>query len=191
MRVIKTDIVDSETGEVFVSRTMYGNNNGSGWVVSYLRASELLARRCDSAVTFRIFHLLISRMTAFDGSGISVSRKWIQDTLNVSRKSVYNALQWLFDNDILVETVIDGMSEFFFNPEYVTLGKDRAARVKRYKEIRREGFIKSECMRLGLPYPLPAGLTLEKAIQRLEHDLPILPVPVDDWEIVDSDNSDN
>ena len=191
MRVIKTDIVDSETGEVFVSRTMYGNNNGSGWVVSYLKASELLARRCDSVVTFRVFHLLISRMTAFDGSGISVSRKWIQDTLSVSRKSVYNALQWLFDNDILVESVVDGRSEFFFNPEYVTLGKDRAARIKRYKEIRREGFIKSECARLCLPYPLPTGLTLEKAIQRLEHDLPILPVPVDDWEIVDSDNSDN
>lgn len=169
MRVVETRILDANTGEIVSERTTYGNNNGSGWVIHYLKLSEVLARRCDSAVTFRVLHLLISRLNSYSSDeGIVCSRKWIQDSLNVSRKSVYNALQWLAANDIFVESVNDGCTEFFPNPEFITIGKNKRAREKRYKAIKSENYIRSQCLEHGLPYPLPNCLSLDDALELLD-----------------------
>lgn len=164
MRVVKTEVLDSATGELIAEKTSYGVNNGGGWVICYRTGAEILARRCDSAVTFRVFHLLVSRLDSYSTEGVVCSRKWLQDTLNVSRKSIYNALQWLITNDFLVETTRDGFSEFYFNPSYVTIGKNKTGREKRWSELKDEYAIKELCRVHGLPFPLPAGKTIEKLL---------------------------
>ena len=165
MRVVKTEILDSTTGELIAEKTSYGVNNGGGWVICYRVGAEILARRCDSAVTFRVFHLLVSRLDSYSTEGVVCSRKWLQDTLNVSRKSIYNALQWLIANDFLVETTRDGFSEFYFNPSYVTIGKDKTGREKRWAELKVECATKELCRVHGLPFPLPTGKTVEKLLE--------------------------
>lgn len=165
MRVVKTEVLDSTTGELIAEKTSYGVNNGGGWIICYRKGAEILARRCDSAITFRVFHLLISRLDSYSAEGVVCSRKWLQDTLNVSRKSVYNALQWLIANDFLVETTRDGFSEFYFNPSYVTIGKNKSEREKRWLELKNEYAIKELCRVHGFPFPLPAGKTIEKLLE--------------------------
>lgn len=165
MRVVKTEVLDSTTGELIAEKTSYGVNNGGGWVICYRVGAEILARRCDSAVTFRVFHLLISRLDNYSTEGVVCSRKWLQDTLGVSRKSIYNALQWLIANDFLVETTCDGFSEFYFNPSYVTIGKNKTGREKRWAELKDEYATKVMCKVHGLPYPLPVGKTIEKLLE--------------------------
>lgn len=135
MRVVKTEVIDNETGEVFSSREIYGTNNGSGWVINYRQASQELALKCTSAVTFRVFHLLISLQENYGDKGVICSRKWIQNTLNISRKSVYNALVWLIQHRFIIEADFNGMTEFFFNPSKVTIGRDKAKRMRRWEEL--------------------------------------------------------
>lgn len=166
MRVVKTEVTDKDTGEIITTKTTYGTNNGSGWVVSYRKGSELLARKCDSLVTFKVYHLLISRLSNFETGGVVCSRKWLQEELGVSRKSIYNALQWLFANNFLVESEQDGFTEFYFNPEYVTIGKKKTERTRRWRELKEQNFIREQCKIHGLPFPLPRGVSLEEMLKR-------------------------
>lgn len=166
MRVVKTEVIDNDTGEIIAQKTTYGTNNGGGWVICYRKGSEILASRCDSSVTFRVFHLLISRLNSFEAEGAVCSRKWLQEKLGVSRKSIYNALRWLSANDFIVEAEHDGFSEFFFNPEFVTVGKKKTDREKRWCELKTLAFTREQCKIHGLPFPLPHGVTLEKALEQ-------------------------
>lgn len=136
MRVVKTEVRDLDTGELIHSRETYGTNNGRGWVIMYRVAAEYLARKCTSGVTFRVFNLLVSMQENFEDVGVICSRKWLQETLKISRKSVYNALSWLIQNDILIVTSRAGVSEFFFNPSLVTIGREKERRMRRWHELR-------------------------------------------------------
>lgn len=135
VRVVKTQILDDSTGEVLATRETFGTNNGRGWVINYRSASLEIALKCTSAVTFRVFHLLISLQENYGDKGVICTRKWIQKTLNISRKSTYNAIVWLIKNRFLIETSRVGVSEFFFNPAKVTIGRDKELRLKRWRKL--------------------------------------------------------
>ena len=49
--------------------------------------------------------------------------------LNIDRKTLYTALKYLEENVLVLETRIDGQSEFMVNPNYVTVGRDKKARM--------------------------------------------------------------
>lgn len=137
MRVVKTEVRDLETGELIHTRETYGTNNGNHWVIMYRSASDFMARHCVSAVTFRVFNLLVSLQENYEDKGVLCTRKWLQDTLNISRKSVYNALTWLIEKNILIVANTAGVTEFFFNPSFVTIGRDKARRMNRWRELRK------------------------------------------------------
>lgn len=137
MRVVKTEVRDMETGELIHTRETYGTNNGNHWVIMYRSASDFMARHCVSAVTFRVFNLLVSLQENFEDRGVFCTRKWLQDTLNISRKSVYNALTWLIEKNILIVANTAGVTEFYFNPSFVTIGRDKARRMNRWRELRK------------------------------------------------------
>lgn len=138
VRVVKTEVRDLETGELLHSREMYGTNNGTGWVVNYRSASYELALKCSSACTFKVFHLLVSMQENYEDKGVICSRKWLQNTLGISRKSVYNSLSWLIQNHFLITANRAGCTEFFFNPSKVTIGRDKERRMRRWRELCRE-----------------------------------------------------
>lgn len=168
MRVVKTEILNSDTGEVVSEKISYGINNGSGWCIQHRKASEELALKCDSAITFRVYHLLVSMQENYGVSGVVCTKKFIQDRLGVSRKSVYTALEWLSDHDFLVEAQSGGCTEFFFNPSKLTIGRDKDSRVKHYKDLRKQARIRRQCKEFGIPYPLPKNIALETLISAME-----------------------
>lgn len=168
MRVVKTEVLNSDTGEVVSEKISYGINNGSGWCIQHRKASEELALKCDSAITFRVYHLLVSMQENYGVSGVVCTKKFIQDKLGVSRKSVYTALEWLSDHDFLVEAQSGGCTEFFFNPSKLTIGRDKDSRVKHYKDLRKQARIRRRCKELGIPYPLPKNVELETLISAME-----------------------
>lgn len=170
MRIVETKVYDSNTGELLSERTNYGNVNGDGWLIVYRKAFAFLATHCDSAVTFKVFCLLCSRIETYDSSGVVCSRRWLMEKLNVSRKSVYSALEWLKKTGLIVETVNDGCSEFLVNPEFVTIGKNRSARALRFKELTNDDYVRRMCKIYGFPYPLPDGFDLPKEIAAADND---------------------
>lgn len=162
MRVVKTEVYNSETGEVLSTRENYGVNNGTGWVVNYRAASLKIALECNSAVTFRVFHLLISMQENYEDKGVICTRKYIQDTLKISRKSVYNALSWLIQNDFLIETERVGCTEFLFNPSVVTIGREKDKRLRRWRALRDEFNKKESYRRYGYDAPIYDDSCVEK-----------------------------
>lgn len=184
MRVVKTEVLNSDTGEIISEKVTYGVNNGGGWVICYRKASEELASRCDSAITFRVFHLLVSRLDSYEVSGVVCTRRWLMETLHVSRKSIYTALQWLIANDFIIETERDGCSEFFFNPSKVTIGRDKSSREKRWRELKDLQAVRDKCLELGIPFPLPRGLTLDEILIARSQAESLTPIEFDDGDLV-------
>lgn len=154
MRVVKTEVYNSETGEVLSSRESYGINNGNGWVVNYRAASLKLSLECNSAVTFRVFHLLISMQENYEDKGVICTRRYIQDTLKISRKSVYNALSWLIQNDYIIETERVGCTEFLFNPSCITIGREKDKRIRRWRALKDEFNRNEGYRRYGFDSPI-------------------------------------
>ena len=61
--------------------------------------------------------------------GYRCSHKYLQQVLGLDKKSIYNAITYLKDNFLIVETREDGQSEFMVNPNYVTIGQDKKRRM--------------------------------------------------------------
>lgn len=168
MRAVKTAILETDTGEIISEKITYGVNNGGGWVIQYRSASEELALSCDSAITFKVFHLLISLQENYGTSGVVCTKKFMQDKLGVSRKSIFSAVEWLIEHDFLVVTRKGGCSEYFFNPSKVTIGRDKDARLKHYRRVRRDMRIAAFCKKYNVTVPIPDNINLDDLIHILQ-----------------------
>lgn len=109
-------------------RGKFTRKNGSGFVISYTAKIVELNIKCTSPSVLRIFALIAHKQTY--AGGFRTNRQYFADVLNLDRKTVYRAIEWLKDNFIVNEMRIDGSLEFMVNPEYVTVGTDREARCK-------------------------------------------------------------
>lgn len=168
MRAVETKIIDTNSGEIISEKITYGVNNGGGWVIQYRSASEELAVTCDSAITFKVFHLLLSLQENYGVSGVVCTKKFLQDKLCVSRKSIYSAVEWLCEHDFLVVNQKGGCTEYFFNPSKVTIGRDKDARLKHYRRLRRDMRIKKFCRDHNITVPIPPELNLDDLIRILQ-----------------------
>lgn len=74
--------------------------------------------------------------------GYRCSHKYLQQVLGLDRKSVYNAVAYLKEKFLLIETREDGTSEFMVNPNYITIGSDKKTRMRVWNE-RWEKFFRS------------------------------------------------
>ena len=131
----------SENGEVITEHTQrIKRKNGGGFVLSYTSKVSELVIRCTMPSALRIFMLIAHKQT-YEG-GFRTNRKYFSEVLRIDRKTVYNALEWLKDNFIINESRIDGSLEFMVNPEYVTVGTNKEARIKiwnnRWVKLNRE-----------------------------------------------------
>lgn len=147
-------IVYDKTGDIIVDRTCASRTrNGSGFVISYsVKACDFLEKVSSGSVV-RVFYYIAHHQNYGndDVFGFRCSRSYFAKILGLSRKTVYSALEFLKKNRYIVENRINGSLEFMVNPEYVTVGSDKKARVREW--IRRLDLVTAE--KYSLPDILP------------------------------------
>lgn len=130
-----TRIVNAETGELITeSYSNVVHQNGSGFVISYTEKMLDFVKKCDCASVLRVFWL-IAHNQSYGVNGIygyRCSKKHIWEVLHMNRKTLYDALVYLRENFLVVENRFDGQSEFMVNPDYITIGTDKAARKREW-----------------------------------------------------------
>ena len=127
-----------ENGEV-VSSTVrrVKSTNGSGFVISYTaKMCDFLTETRQGSVVRLFLYLAHNQNYGTDGKtfGYRCSHKYLQQVLSLDKKSVYNALSYLKQKFLVLETKIDGMSEFMVNPQYVTIGTDKKTRMREWNQ---------------------------------------------------------
>ena len=110
------------------------SQNGEGFVLSYTeKMCEFLEKHTAGSVV-RVF-LYIAHHQNYGNDGVfgyRCSHKYLQQVLRLDRKSVYSALTTLKDEFVVNEAKIDGCTELMVNPQFVTIGNDKKARVREW-----------------------------------------------------------
>ena len=132
---ISTTRISTE-GEI-ISESVYKprSKNGSGFVISYTNKICEFLRKCSSASVVRLFMFVAHNQQWGQGDvwGYRCTRKHLSILLNLNRKTVYEAIEWLTVNEMIVETSEGHMREIMVNPLYITCGADRSARVREWQ----------------------------------------------------------
>lgn len=133
-----------ENGEVVydVTRRPY-KENGSGFVISYTdKICDLIAKIPTGSVIRVFMYIAHNQGYANDGKifGYRCSKKHLQEVLGLERPSVWAALNTLRENYLVLESKIDGQSEFMVNPNYVTIGNNKKERLREWSRRWEEYF---------------------------------------------------
>lgn len=138
-------------GELISAATFKARKqNGSGFVISYTEKMTEFIAKTDTPSVVRIFlYLAHNQQYGVNGVyGYRCTRKHLEQVMNITRKSVYSALTKLKEDFLVNETKIDGLSEFMVNPNYVTMGRDKQARIREWN-LRWERELKRRATRLS------------------------------------------
>lgn len=121
----------NEDGEVVSDvMTRKKSPNGGGFVISYTESMSEFLEKTKQGATVRIF-LYLAHHQQYGHNGVfgyRCSHKFLQQVLNLDRKTVYSALTALKEQFLVNESKIDGYTEFMVNPRYVTIGSERKSR---------------------------------------------------------------
>lgn len=133
--VYQETITYDENGEVLsdvIRRPL--KQNGGGFVLSYTEKMCEFLEKTRQGATIRVFlYLAHHQQYGTDGIfGYRCSHKYLQKVLGLTRKSIYNALSALKSDYLVHEAVIDGVTEFMVNPNYITIGTDKKSRVREW-----------------------------------------------------------
>lgn len=146
----KADCVETikydENGEVVVDTVRKTKSqNGSGFVISYTsKMCDFIAQTKQGSIVRLFLYLAHNQQYGTDDKtyGYRCSHKYLQQVLSLDRKSVYNALAYLKENFLVLETREEGSPEFMVNPNYVTIGTEKKKRLavwnKRWADYWRE-----------------------------------------------------
>lgn len=142
MQTILTD----KDGQVIVDNLKYVKSlNGSGFVISYTEKMSDFIVSCKVASVVRVFVYLAHHQNyAADGEtyGYRCSHKYLQTLLGLDRSTLWDALKYLKSKYLVHVAKINGQYEFMVNPNYVTIGRDKASRIvewnKRWAETLRQ-----------------------------------------------------
>ena len=160
-------LYDSD-GQIIVSVfSRSRQRNGGGFVLSYTnKMSEFLESTREGSYV-RLF-MYIAQHQQFgndDTYGYRCSRRYLQKVMSLDRKTVYRALNYLKSNYLVHERVSNGVSEFMVNPQYITVGADKKARVREWNDRWQETNRTISLRRL--PTPAPDPVAIEKLRSRL------------------------
>lgn len=117
------------------------SQNGSGFVISYTdKMLELLAS-VSSPSALKIF-LYIAHKQGYGNPvfGFRCSKKHLSEVLKIERTTVWDALKYLREKFLVLETIVDGQSEFMVNPSYITIGSDKKSRLREWSRRWEEYF---------------------------------------------------
>ena len=144
----KKIITYDDNGEVLSEYTTNAphapkKKNGCGFVLSYTDKMIELLKQYPTGSTLRVFLYLAHKQNyAPPIYGYRCTRRHIMEALDINRTSLWECLRTLHENYLVLESVIDGQSEFMVNPAYVSVGNDRNARLKEWSR-RWEAYFKS------------------------------------------------
>lgn len=149
-RLPKVDCVQTikydDKGDVIVDTVRkIKSQNGSGFVISYTaKMTDFISSTKQGSVVRLFLYLAHNQQYGTDGKtyGYRCSHKFLQQVLGLDKKSVYNAVTYLKEKFLVLESRVDGTSEFMVNPNYVTIGTDKKTRMRVWNE-RWEQFFKS------------------------------------------------
>lgn len=129
-------VKSSVNGEVISDVTFKPKNRiGGGFVISFTAQVTDFVRKCTIGSVVRTFVFLAHNQAwgVNNQFGYRTSKKHLSWALGLNRKTLYNALEWLKSESMIVETESDGVPDFMVNPRYVTCGNDRPAREREWK----------------------------------------------------------
>lgn len=134
--VRQVSVVDKNGEIISESTRRVVRANGSGFVISYTEKMLDFLKKNSTSAIIRIFLLLAHRQGYGDNGiyGYRCSRKYLQEVLHLSKPSVWSALNYLIDNFLVVENRFDGQTEFMVNPDYVTIGTNKQARLREWSQ---------------------------------------------------------
>lgn len=136
-KIKSVEVVDESTGEIISSSTRpIVSQNGSGFVISYTEKMCEFLTKVTSPTVIRLFLILAHRQNYGTNGiyGYRCTKKYLKELLRVDRKTIYDALEYLKANFLVVENRFDGQTEFMVNPEYVTIGTDKKARLREWSQ---------------------------------------------------------
>lgn len=129
-------VYDDTTGDILydIDRPAY-KSNGSGFVISYTsHTCEFLEKVQQGSVVRIFFYIAHHQNYGTDNVyGFRCSRSYFAKVLRLTRKTVYSALEFLKKHHYIVENRINGSLEFMVNPNIVTIGSDKKARVREFQ----------------------------------------------------------
>lgn len=134
--VYKQVVAYDENGEiVYDMMKRPRHQNGGGFVISYTEKVCDFLQKFKTGSVVRLF-LFLAHHQQYGSDGVQFgyrcSHAYLGQVLSLDRKSVYSALSTLKENFLVNEAKIEGFTEFMVNPQYVTIGTDKKARVREW-----------------------------------------------------------
>lgn len=130
---VETTKYDDEGNIIVNTLRKQRYQNGSGFVISYTaKMCDFITATKQGSVVRLFLYLAHNQQYGTDGKtfGYRCSHKYLQTVLGVDKKTIYNAISYLKEQFLVVETREDGISEFMVNPNYVTIGTDKKTRLR-------------------------------------------------------------
>lgn len=129
-------ILTDKNGEVVLEHfKRIKSSNGGGFVISYTEKMSDFIASCKVGSIVRVFVFLAHHQNyATDGEtfGFRCSHKYLQTVLGIDRSTLWDALKFLKEKFLVHVSKINGQYEFMVNPNYVTIGRDKATRVNEW-----------------------------------------------------------
>lgn len=130
-RYKKVAILDKNGNVISESLTSASRKNGGGFVLSYTaKVCEFLEKTTQGSYVRVFMYIAHHQNYGNDGVyGYRCTRAYLVKVLGLTRMGLYKALEYLKEKFLIVETKVDGQSEFMVNPAYVTVGTNKTARI--------------------------------------------------------------
>ena len=150
---------DESGGVVFDALYKPHSQNGSGWMITYTNTNEELLKKVTSPSILRIFFYFSIRQSydIENGGGFKCTRRYLQETLHLTKKTVISSLKWLEENFLIKEAIINGQSDFLVNPDFATIGKNKKDRVNEWNRRCGEYVKKLEANQAQKQEAVPSG----------------------------------
>lgn len=110
------------------------SQNGGGFVISYTEKMSDFLLKVKTGSIVRVF-LYIAHHQNYGANGVfgyRCSHKYLQQIFGMDKSTLWEALKYLKENFLINESKIEGATEFMVNPQYVTMGSDKKARVNEW-----------------------------------------------------------
>ena len=128
-------------------------------IITYTSTTEKLLKEVNSSSILRIFfYLSIHQSSDIKyGGGCRCTRRYLQETLHLTKKTVITSLKWLEENFLIKEASIGGQSDFLVNPSLTTIVKNRKDRVAEWNRRCEEYIKKLEANQAQKQLTVPSG----------------------------------
>lgn len=136
LNLVRHTTITDQNGEIISEfESVVKPKNGSGFVISYTEKMSDFVAKCKTGSIVRVFLYIAHHQDyANDGMhfGFRCTHKYLQTVLGIDKSTLWDALKYLKENFLVHVGKVYGYTEFMVNPQYVTIGRDKQARVREW-----------------------------------------------------------